>query len=111
MNKKISALLLAVSMITSVNAANNNLFVGLTPSIKTSAKTWITNFVSKLDATQQLMYLNLFIQPSLNSVEAAMKCMQSIQEDKALTATSEDLALAMQKVIELYITHMQKKFE
>jgi hypothetical protein len=110
MYKQISSLLLTASMIFSVNATNNS-FSGLTPSIEASADKWIAEFVSKLDISKQLMYLNLFIQPSSSSVEAAMKCIQQIQADSSLAKVSEQLEQNMQKLIELYITHMQKKFE
>ena len=99
MNKQISSLLLAASMIFSVNAANNT-FSGLTPSIEASAVKWIAEFVSKLDISQQLMYLNLFIQPASSSVEAAMKCIQQIQADPSLAKVSEQLEQNMQKKFE-----------
>jgi hypothetical protein len=111
MNKQISALLLSTSIIFFVNATASEQFAGLTKSIEASADAWIKDFVSKLDITQQLMYLNLFIQPSSSSVEATMKCLQQIQADPALTSTSTQFEQDMHKPIERYIVVMQKKFE
>jgi len=79
--------------------------------IEASAEEWINEVVSNLDTSKQLMYLNLFIQPSLSSVEATMKCIQEIQADASLAKVSEQLEQSMQKIIILYMTHLQKKFE
>ena len=111
MKKQICSLLFATTIIFSSYAATNNAFSGLSRSIEASADKWIENFVSKIDKTKQLMYLNFFIQPSLSSSAIAMKCMEHIQADSSLAQVSTELEQTMQHIIGSYITNMQKKFE
>src|SRR5581483_6213032 len=110
MNKQIVSLLLCTSIIFSINAASSP-FGKLTQLIEASADRWIGDLVSKLDITQQVVFANLFIQPSSNSVETTMKCLQHIQSDAQLTEASQRLEQDTHKILQSYITHMQKKFE
>ena len=55
--------------------------------------------------------MDIILCPYPAAREAAMKCIQQIQADPSLAKVSEQLEQNMQKLIELYINHMQKKFE
>ncbi len=111
MNKHIHLFIFSASLIFSANMMFSHPFAHLTKSMETSAQRWINEHVSSLNVNQKLMYLNLLIQPSLSSVEATIKCFQTIQEDVALALVSEQFGKDLTEFINQYITAMQQKFE
>lgn len=111
MNKYIIVLALATVSIASLNALENKSFNGFTRSIQQSADTWINDSIAPLSYDDQLTFLNLFVDPTINPIEATIKCIQTLNTNTALTPATEQLQHNMQTFIEKYVETMQKKLE
>ena len=111
MNKHILAFALATASIISLNGTGHGSFVGFSRSIQQSADRWITDSIATLSYEDQLTFLNLFVDPTINPIEATIKCIQTLQENTDLTPATEQLQRNVQTFIEKYIEAMQKKLE
>jgi hypothetical protein len=111
MNKHILTFALTTASIISVNATGHASFNGFSRSIQQSADKWITESVEQLSYEDQLTFLNLFVDPTINPIEATIKCIQTLQENAELSPATEQLQRNVQTFIEKYIEAMQKKLE
>lgn len=111
MNKHIIAIALTIASVVTVNALENKSFSGFTRSIQQSADKWINDSITRLSYEDQLTFLNLFVDPTINPIESTIKCIQTIQENTELAPATEQLQKNVQTFIEKYIEAMQKKLE
>lgn len=107
MNKYFSSLFATAALFSLQIQANP--FEKLTPYIADSAVRWVNDSASALTPELQLIYLNLFVFNSPQSIKQFMQCAQFIESTEAMLPSYEALGTGIMNIIRKYVEPIQKK--